>query len=49
MIYADVQFLAEASVDVPENTPDVADESWEVARAAIADWVPAVVSDIMDE
>ena len=49
MKHADRLFLPEAPVDVPEDVLVVADERWDVMHMAIADRVPSVVPEIMDE
>ena len=47
MRQANLRLLPETPVDIPENALLVADVRRDVARAAVADWVPAVAPDVV--
>ena len=49
MKQADLRFLSEAPVNVPDDALAVADECWDIMRAPVADRVPAVAPYIADE
>ena len=49
MEQADLRFLSEPPIDFPDDALTVADEVRDVMRAAVADRIPAMVPDVVDE